>query len=320
VSGDHGVRSAGDPDAGSLSASGPGGGISREGALREGALRESAPTVLERILHATREEVARRKRELPIDQLERDGEALAPRRSLHAALAGPGVGVIAEFKRRSPSAGALRERPEVAEQVGAYERGGAAAVSILTEGPHFDGSLADLREARAACALPILRKDFVVDPYQLHEARAAGADAVLLIVAALDQPTLRALHEQAQTIGLEVLVEVHDRAELARALEVGARLVGINNRDLRDFSVDVERTFALLGEIPAGVAVVSESGIATGEQLRRLAERGVQAVLVGETLMRSPDPEAALLELLSRSEYSPSGPHGAAPDWAPDRR
>ena len=204
--------------------------------------------------------------------------------------------------------------------MGAYERGGAAAVSILTEGPHFDGSLADLRAARAACALPILRKDFVVDPYQLHEARAAGADAVLLIVAALDQPTLRALHEQAQTIGLEVLVEVHDRAELARALEVGARLVGINNRDLRDFSVDVERTFALLGEIPAGVAVVSESGIATGEQLRRLAERGVQAVLVGETLMRSPDPEAALRELLSRSEYSPSGPHGGAPDRAPDRR
>ncbi len=256
-------------------------------------------TVLERILRTTREEVARRERELPIDQLEGSGQALAPPRSLHAALSGPGVCVIAEFKRRSPSAGALRERPDVVEQVGAYERGGAAAVSILTEGPHFDGSLEDLRQARAACALPILRKDFIVGPYQLYEARAAGADAVLLIVAALEEPTLRALHQQAQTLGLEVLVEVHDRAELACALEVGARVIGINNRDLRDFSVDVERTFALLQEIPTGVAVVSESGIATAEQLRRLAQRGVQAVLVGETLMRARDPEAALRELLS---------------------
>ncbi len=256
-------------------------------------------TVLERILRTTREEVARRKRELPIDQLEGGGEAPAVRRSLHAALTEPGISVIAEFKRRSPSAGTLRERPGVAELVGAYERGGAAAVSILTEGPHFDGSLGDLREARAACALPLLRKDFIVDPYQLHEARAAGADAVLLIVAALAQPALLALHEQARELGLDALVEVHDRAELARALEVGSRLVGINNRDLRDFSVDVERTFALLERIPDGVVVVSESGIATAEQLRRLERRGVQAVLAGEALMRSPDPQAALRELLS---------------------
>ena len=256
-------------------------------------------TVLERILRATREEVARRKRELPIDQLEGGGEAPTARRSLHAALNGPGISVIAEFKRRSPSAGTLRERADVAELVGAYERGGAAAVSILTEGPHFDGSLGDLREARAACALPVLRKDFVVDPYQLHEARAAGADAVLLIVAALDQPTLLALQMGAEELGLDALVEVHDRAELARANEVGARLIGINNRDLRDFSVDVERTFALLEEVPDGAVVVSESGIAIAMQLRRLEERGVQAVLVGETLMRSPDPEAALRALKS---------------------
>jgi indole-3-glycerol phosphate synthase len=263
-------------------------------------------TVLERILRTTREEVARRKRELPTDQLEGGGEVPAARRSLHAALTGPGISVIAEFKRRSPSAGALRERPDVAELVGAYERGGAAAVSILTEGPHFDGSLEDLREARAACALPLLRKDFIVDPYQLHEARAGGADAVLLIVAALEEPTLRALHEQARELGLEVLVEVHDGAELARANEAGARLIGINNRDLRDFSVDVERTFALLEEVPDGGVVVSESGIATAAQLRRLEQRGVRAVLVGETLMRSPDPEGALRELLSgRGERSP---------------
>jgi indole-3-glycerol phosphate synthase len=255
-------------------------------------------TVLERILLATREEVERCKRELPIERLDGAGDA-STRRSLRRALTRPGVSVIAEFKRRSPSAGTLRERPDVTELVGAYERGGAAAVSILTEGPHFGGTLEDLREARAACTLPVLRKDFVVDPYQLHEARAAGADAVLLIVAALDQPSLLALHEQAGELGLDALVEVHDRAELARANDVGAQLIGINNRDLRDFSVDVERTFALLEQIPDGAVVVSESGIATAEQLRRLEQRGVQAVLVGETLMRSPDPEAALRALKS---------------------
>ena len=262
-------------------------------------------TILDRILAVTREEVARRKREGPIEDLssaraERaHPPAAAPpgRGPLHTALTGPGIAVIAEFKRRSPSAGALRERPDVGEIVSAYERGGAAALSILTDGPHFGGSLDDLRAARAACALPILRKDFIIDPHQLHEARSAGADAVLLIVAALDQPTLGALHREAVELGLEVLVEVHDRPELHRALAVGADLIGINNRDLRDFTVDVERTFALLEEIPAGVAVISESGISAPEQLRRLQERGVQGVLVGETLMRAPDPEAALRAL-----------------------
>lgn len=295
--------SVGDPDAGSASTSDP----------RGGAAGASVPTVLKRILGATREELRRRKRELPIDQLEGGDGAGTARRSLRAALAGPGISVIAEFKRRSPSVGTLRERPDVAELVGAYERGGAAAVSILTEGPHFDGSLDDLSEARAACTLPMLRKDFIVDPYQLHEARAAGADAVLLIVAALDQPTLLALHEQARELGLDALVEVHDRAELARAIEMGARLIGINNRDLRDFSVDVERTFALLDAIPDGVVVVSESGIATAEQLRRLEERGVRAVLVGETLMRSPDPEEALRELLlgARAITADRAPEGS---------
>jgi indole-3-glycerol phosphate synthase len=261
---------------------------------RDSSAEAGVPTVLERILASTREEVARRKRELPL----RECGAPSGTGRFRKAIAGPGIAVIAEFKRRSPSAGALRERPDVAEQVRAYERGGARAVSILTEGPHFDGSLEDLRVARAACALPILRKDFIVDPYQLHEARAAGADAVLLIVAALDQPTLSDLHQEAVALGLDVLVEVHDHAELHRALGVGAELIGINNRDLRDFTVDVERTFALLEEVPDGVAVVSESGIATAAQLRRLRERGVRGVLVGELLMRALDPEAALRELL----------------------
>jgi indole-3-glycerol phosphate synthase len=255
-------------------------------------------TVLERILLSTREEVERRKLELPLEEI--PGEP--PRRDARArpfreAVCGPGISVIAEFKRRSPSAGALRGRPDVAELVSAYERGGAAAVSILTEGPNFAGSLDDLRVARSVCALPILRKDFIVDPYQLHEARAAGADAVLLIVAALEQPVLSSLHHTARELGLDVLVEAHDRAELHRAIEVGAELIGINNRDLHDFSVDVGRTSRLMGDVPAGVAVVSESGIAAAEQLRALEAEGVQAVLVGESLMRSSDPEAALSAL-----------------------
>jgi indole-3-glycerol phosphate synthase len=259
-------------------------------------------TVLERILASTREELRRRKRELPLGELDGwDRPADHPPahgRRFRESLTGPGIALIAEFKRRSPSAGSLRERSDVAELARAYEHGGARAMSVLTEGPHFDGSLEDLRQARAACELPLLRKDFIVDPYQLHEARAAGADAVLLIVAALEEPTLLSLHDTARELGLDVLVEVHDSAELQRALNAGADLIGINNRDLRDFSVDVQRTSLLLEEVPPGVAVVSESGIAASEQLRDLERRGVQAVLVGETLMRAEDPEAALRALL----------------------
>jgi indole-3-glycerol phosphate synthase len=260
-----------------------------------------APTVLERILESTREEVKRRKRELPLKELEYrafaigGGEVSAGR--FGAALRKPGIGVIAEFKRRSPSAGTLREAPDLHELVSAYERGGASALSVLTEGKHFDGTLEDLRAARAACELPILRKDFIVDDYQLYEGRAAGADAVLLIVAALEPGQLSTLHERALVLGLDVLVEVHDRDELRTALDVGAELIGINNRDLRDFSVDVERTERLMDELPAGVTVVSESGIVGAEQLSKLEEAGVDAVLVGEALMRSPDPEAALRAL-----------------------
>jgi indole-3-glycerol phosphate synthase len=263
------------------------------------ATPEGVPSVLDRILRTTREEVERRKRELPVRMLAAEvGDIPRARRSLYDALSQPGIAVIAEFKRRSPSAGTLREGADLREIVTAYARGGAAALSILTEEPNFGGSLDDLRAARAGCGLPILRKDFTIDSYQLHEARAAGADAVLLIVAALDQPTLAALHREAGELGLDALVEVHDRAELERALELETRLIGINNRDLRDFSVDVERTFALLGEIPASTCAVSESGIATAAQLRRLEEAGVRAVLVGETLMRAPDPSVALRDLL----------------------
>jgi indole-3-glycerol phosphate synthase len=169
---------------------------------------------------------------------------------------------------------------------------------VLTEGPNFGGSLDDLQAARSACALPILRKDFVVDAYQLYEARLAGADAVLLIVAALDQNTLDELYTRAYALGLDVLIEVHDGEELKRALSIGARLVGVNNRDLRDFSVDLERTARLMSSMPDGVTVVSESGISSAEQLRTLERQGVAAVLVGESLMRSVDPARALTELL----------------------
>jgi indole-3-glycerol phosphate synthase len=265
-----------------------------------------AATVLERILEQTREEVERRKRERPLD-------VLAPAEStgghrFRDALERDGIGVIAEFKRRSPSAGPLREQPDLAAIVGAYERGGAVAVSVLTEAPSFEGSLEDLGVARTACALPLLRKDFIVDPYQLREAVKAGADAVLLIVAALQPRELDSLHEAALALGLDVLVEVHDRDELRVAVEIGAEIIGINNRDLRDFSVDVGRTERLMDGVPSGVRIVSESGIAHPEQLRRLRERGVQAVLVGESLMRAADPAAALRSLTATQ----AGTHGPA--------
>lgn len=255
-------------------------------------------SLLEDILASTRAQVERRKRELPQRELEaRLTSAGEPRRGFRESLTGPQIGVIAEFKRRSPSAGWLREGADVAEIAAAYERGGAQAMSVLTEQPNFAGCLEDLSAARAACGMPILRKDFIVDRYQLYEARLAGADAVLLIVAALAEDQLMALHEAARALGLDVLVEVHTARELGLALRLGAKLIGINNRDLRDFSVDVQRTFGLLERIPPAVTVVSESGISGPEQLERLEHAGVAAVLVGESLMRASRPEDALRAL-----------------------
>lgn len=256
----------------------------------------SVPTVLARILQQTREDLSRRRAALAPEAMEHVARPPGARR-MRAALSAPGIGVIAEFKRRSPSAGAFREAPELAATIGAYERGGASAVSVLTEGPNFGGSLEDLRRARSLTALPLLRKDFIVDEYQLHEARAAGADAVLLIVAALEEAHLRDLHAAAEELGLDVLVEVHDEHELEVAAAAGAGLIGVNNRDLRDFSVDLARTEALLPAMPPGALVVSESGISSAGQLASLARHGVAAVLVGETLMRADDPAGALVAL-----------------------
>ena len=249
-------------------------------------------SMLEEILASTRTDVERRRRAVPESALHAASDR--PAHAFRDALAEPGLSIIAEHKRRSPSAGPIRPGSSVSEVVRAYERGGAAAISVLTEERHFEGSLEDLREAHAACHLPLLRKDFIVDPYQLAEAASAGASAVLLIVAALEPGVLASLHGEAGRHGLDVLVEVHDRAELDVALGVGAAIIGINNRDLRDFSVDIERTFGLLGAMPDEAIVVAESGIATREQLDRLRRHGVHAALIGERLMRESDPAAAL--------------------------
>ena len=256
---------------------------------------------LESLLDATRDSVARRKRERSLAELEREIGAPREGRPFAEALWRPGTSLIAEHKRRSPSAGAIREGAECAELVRAYERGGAAAVSILTEEVHFGGSLADLRESRATTELPLLRKDFTIDPYQLYEAKVAGADAVLLVVGSLDDRRLATLYTEASGLDLDAIVEIHDDAELDRALELDCDVIGINNRDLKDFSVDIQRTFDLLADVPAGKVVVSESGIHHRHQIEELEQVGVDAVLIGEALMRAPDPELATREL-TRSE------------------
>jgi indole-3-glycerol phosphate synthase len=251
-------------------------------------------SVLERIVEDTRGEVGRRREAVPLARLEAAIADRPERRPFSEALTRPGVSLIAEHKRRSPSAGEIRAGSTVADIVRAYERGGAAALSILTEPFHFGGGLEDLREARAATELPVLRKDFIVDHYQLYESAAAGADAILLIVAALEPHELDALLVEARALDLDALVEVHDERELAVALEVDADVLGINNRNLSDFSVDVDRTYELLSDVPAGKTVVSESGFSTREQLDELERVGVDAVLIGETLMRAADVEAAV--------------------------
>ncbi len=244
---------------------------------------------LERIVELTRDEVARRKANGGVTVAIPRGEA----RSFADALAKPGLCVIAEHKRRSPSAGTIRADLELEDVVRAYQRGGARALSILTEGPSFGGSLDDLRAARAASSLPLLRKDFIVDSFQLEEALAAGADAVLLIVAALDDSELGALHERALSLGLDALVEVHDARELERAAAIGAHVIGINNRDLTTLQVDTRTTFELRERVPPNTIVVAESGFSSREQLEGLQAIGVDAVLIGEALMRSPDIELA---------------------------
>ena len=259
--------------------------------------------MMEQLIAGAREGVEARRRDLPQSELESRLSARRDDRPFNEALVRPGLSLIAEFKRRSPSAGQIAaEGIDVAAQVAAYERGGAAALSVLTDEPHFGGSLADLRAARAACGMPILRKDFLVDRYQLYEAAVNGADAVLLIVAALGDEDLRELHREARAIDLDCLVEVHDGEELERALEAGAEVIGINNRNLDDMSVDIGTTYELMPDVPAGKTVVAESGISGRGELEELERVGVDAVLIGSALMVAEDPEAKVRELTGTDE------------------
>src|SRR4051794_19869850 len=253
--------------------------------------------MIEELVASARAEVERRRAEVPFEELEQGLAQRPEQRPFGEALVRPGLSLIAEFKRRSPSAGEIREGATPAEIARGYDEAGAAALSVLTDGPHFGGSLDDLREARAACELPILQKDFIVDRYQLYEAAIAGADAVLLIVAALDPENLRRLHAEARDLDLDVVVEVHEESELETALTADAEVIGINNRNLDDFTVDTQTTFELITDVPAGKTVVSESGIADRPTLEELERVGVDAVLIGEALMRADDPGARLRQL-----------------------
>jgi indole-3-glycerol phosphate synthase len=258
--------------------------------------------MIEQLISTARDGVDRRRGETSQADLESRLPDRGRDRPFNEALSRPGLSVIAEFKRRSPSAGDIAASAEVADRVGAYERGGAAALSILTEEESFGGSLEDLRAAREACELPILRKDFIVDPYQLYEAAVHGADAVLLIVRALEDSELRAIYDEARELDLDCLVEVHDGAELERALQLDAEVIGINNRDLDEGTVDVRRIYELMPDVPAGKTVVAESGISTPDELEELERVGVDAVLIGEALMRSADPEALARDLTGIDE------------------
>jgi len=255
-------------------------------------------TILDEILAHKRVEVAAARQRLGPQQLARRAREADPPRGFRRALLGRGPRVIAELKRRSPSKGELRRDFDPVAIARVFESAGAAALSVLTDERFFGGSLAVLEAVRAATELPLLRKDFVVDAYQIDEARAAGADAVLLIVAALAPAELVGLLEHARGLGLDALVEVHDEAELDAAKAAGADLIGINNRDLRSFVTDLAVTERLAPRVPEGALVVAESGILGSADVARLARAGAGAFLVGECLMREPDPGLALRRLL----------------------
>ena len=259
--------------------------------------------VLQRILARKVEEVRERSARLPLAELQARGRDLPPARgfaaALQARLAAGLPAVIAEVKKASPSKGVIRPDFHPADIARSYALGGAACLSVLTDVDFFQGHDDYLVQARAACALPVLRKDFTVDAYQVYEARALGADCILLIVAALDDAALAGLSHLAMDLGMDVLVEVHDLDELERALPVGAPLLGINNRSLRSFEVSLETTLGLKPVVPADRVLVTESGIATREDVARMRGEGVHAFLVGETFMRAPDPGAELARLFA---------------------
>ncbi len=265
-------------------------------------------SMIEQLVSAAREGAERRRQQVPQSDLEARLGDRDRDRPFMEELVRPGLSLIAEFKRRSPSGGDIYPGAAVPDLVQAYERGGAAALSVLTDETHFGGSLEDLRTARESCGLPILRKDFVVDPYQLYEAAANGADAVLLIVRALNGDQLARLHDEAIALDLDPLVEAHDTEDLEHALELDAAVIGINNRDLDSGRVDISTTFELMPDVPAGKTVVAESGISSADQLEELDRVGVDAVLIGEALMRAADPEAMTRELAGPEESTREQP------------
>ena len=258
--------------------------------------------ILDRINAVKRDEVAAAQARVPLAALRAEAESRAePTRGFAQALrdkiAAGRSGVIAEVKKASPSKGVLRADFRPADIARSYERHGAACLSVLTDAPHFQGSVAYLQQARAACALPVLRKDFMVDPYQVYDARAMGADCILLIVASLADGQMAELEDCALGLGLDVLVEVHDGAELERALRLKTPLVGINNRNLKTFEVTLDTTLGLLAQVPADRLLVTESGILGPDDVQRMRDAQVHAFLVGEAFMRAPDPGAALSAL-----------------------
>jgi len=259
--------------------------------------------ILDKIVAVKREEIAAAKRVCPLDSLRRDAEALGSQRdfagALRAKLAAGRAAVIAEVKKASPSKGVLREHFVPADIAASYEAGGAACLSVLTDAPFFQGATEYLLQARAACALPVLRKDFMVDAYQVFEARAMGADCILLIAACLDDTLMADLEAQAHALGMAVLVEVHDGAELDRTLRLRTPLVGINNRNLRSFQVTLDTTLSLLPRVPTDRLLVTESGILGRADVQRMRGAGVHAFLVGEAFMRAGDPGVALAELFT---------------------
>ena len=262
-----------------------------------------AADILEKILAVKRTEVAAGKAAKPLATMRAEAEATAPARSFAGAILSKvgagGTAVIAEIKKASPSKGVIRADFRPAEIAADYEQHGAACLSVLTDQPFFQGSADYLRAARAACALPVLRKDFLVDPWQVYEARAMGADAILLIVDALSLAQMQEMEAIAFALGMSVLVECHDAAELDVALQLKTPLVGINNRNLRTFEVDLDTTLAQLGRIPAGRIVVTESGILAPADVATMTSRGVRAFLVGEAFMRAPSPGAELARLFA---------------------
>jgi indole-3-glycerol phosphate synthase len=273
--------------------------------LMETTSRE--PTILDRIVAARRESIAHRKRSLPDAALRFAVEKAAPPRDFPDVLSRDGYNVIAELKRASPSRGLLREDYAPAILAAKLQNAGAAALSVLTEEEFFLGSLGDLKQVKNVTQIPVLRKDFMIDPWQVWEARAAGADTFLLIVAILDDATLRELLEIGRSLKMEPLVEVHSREELSRAISAQARIIGVNNRDLRDFGVRIETSLELVEAIPDECIAVSESGLRTRADLDRLKGAGFDAFLIGEQLMKEADPSAPLRELIGWSPHTSRG-------------